>query len=374
MKNLSKITGEKQVGQIFDAEIFTNVFSKMEPEMFEKITQKLVNKNIRRKVFDKSKVLGKYNALIDATRFQKAHYEMFPEMLHETINEKTTYYQAVEEIKLVGNGMAIPMCTEMIRNTDIPKEDEDSGEEKRKQDCEINAMKRILPKLHSYYPRLELRIIGDALYACEPFIEICENYKWEYMTVLQDGSIPTVLDEYRVLVGEEKDNIIYDENEIEIKITQWVNEIDYRGHKLNVLEEITYDKKTKEQTKWIWITNRIITKGNARILVKTAKDRSYIENQGFREQKITSGLELEHVYSKNYKAMQIIYQLIQIAHMILQYIEHTDIVKEGFTKKYGNVRVYARKLYARLILEELSELELEILFNNKIQIRFVYAI
>ena len=37
--------------------------------------------------------------------------------------------------------------------------------------------------------------------------------------------------------------------------------------------------------------------------------KDYIENQGFKEQKVTSGIELEHVYSKNIKAIKVIYTM-----------------------------------------------------------------
>ena len=358
LKNLSKLTGEK-IEKIFDAEIFTDVFSKMEVKDFEDIKYKIINKNIRNKVFDKSKVLGRFNVIIDMTRFQKAHYEVTKEMLHQNNDGVMIWYQAVEEIKMVANNMAISMCSEIVKNTD--------GE--TKQDCEINAMKRLLPKLHGYFSRLEIRILGDGLYACEAFLNICEKYKWEYIVVLKDKKIPTVEAEYERLVGLEKDNIEIEEKEKTIKIMQWVNGIEYKGKKVNVLEEITYNKIRKEQSRWLWITNREITKRNVKILIKTAKERSYIENQGFKEQKKTSGIELEHVYSKNFEAMQIIYQLIQIAHMILQFIEHSDITG-NFRKKYGSVKVFAKKLYATLIYNEITDIELQEVSCCKIQIRF----
>lgn len=43
---------------------------------------------IRNKMYEDSKILGKYNLVLDATRFQKAHYEISPEWLHETKERK----------------------------------------------------------------------------------------------------------------------------------------------------------------------------------------------------------------------------------------------------------------------------------------------
>ena len=93
--------------------------------------------------------------------------------------------------------------------------------------------------------------------------------------------------------------------------------------------------------------------------------RDYIENQGFKEQKVTSGIDLNHVYSKNIKAIKVIYTIIQITHLIMQIIEHSDICVE-FDKKYGSVKVFCRKFYAHLTERHINIEQIQI----KIQIRF----
>ena len=49
---------------------------------------------------------------------------------------------------------------EDIANTD--------GDEK--QDCEVNAAKRLLPKIRKYHPRMNFIWVADSLYATDPFI------------------------------------------------------------------------------------------------------------------------------------------------------------------------------------------------------------
>ena len=104
---------------------------------------------------------------------------------------------------------------------------------------------------------------------------------------------------------------------------------------------------------------------NINKIIYCAKLRDYIENQGFKEQKVTSGIDLEHVYSKDIKAIKVIYTIIQITHLLLQIIEHSDICGE-FNKKYGSVKVFRRKFYAHL-----TEKDIDIkIIRIKIQIRF----
>lgn len=272
------------------------------------------------------------------------------------------------ELKLVANRMAVSIMNEMIKNQDRMKEKEteedviNKSEEEIKQDCELNASKRLIPKLRQTYPRLRVRIIGDSLYASIGLIELCEKENIEYIFVLKDKKIPTLLTEFLTLVTGNRE--IIETNE-KIVLTLWENNIDYKGKKINVIRQITKNKKTEKYSKWMWITNREITRKNLYKIIYCAKLRDYIENQGFREQKITSGIDLEHVYSKDIKAIKVIYTIIQITHLMLQIIEHSDICGD-FKKKYGSVKVFRRKFYAHLT-EQIVNIEL---IQIKIQIRY----
>ena len=370
LENISKIT-EEEIKNIPDAEIYTDVFSRIEKEEMEKFQYKINYNMIRNKIYDNSKILGKYNLVLDATRFQKAHYEISKEWLKETIEGKTTWYLSMLELKLVANNMAISIMNEMIKNEDKKKENETEEEiknksiEEMKQDCELNATKRMLPRLRKIYPRLAIRIIGDSLYPSIGLIEVCEEENMEYIFVLKDKKIPTLLTEFLTIVSMEEGNRELRETKERIVLTLWENNIDYKGKKINVIRQIIKNKETGKCNKWMWITNREITRKNIYKIIYCAKLRDYIENQGFREQKVTSGIDLEHVYSKDIKAIEVIYTIIQITHLLLQIIEHSDICGD-FNKKYGSVKVFRRKFYAHL-----TETDINIeLIQIKIQIRF----
>ena len=87
LENISKITKEK-IKKIPDAEIYTNVFSRIKKEDIERFQYKINYDMIRNKIYEDSKILGKYNLVLDAVRFQKAHYEISPEWLHEENERK----------------------------------------------------------------------------------------------------------------------------------------------------------------------------------------------------------------------------------------------------------------------------------------------
>lgn len=370
LENISKIIKE-DVKKIPDAEIYTEVFSKIEKEEIEKFQYKINYHMLRNKFFEEGKVMGKYNCPLDGTRFQKAHYEISKDWMKETKEGKTIYYLSMLEMKLVAKGMAISLMSEMINNEDkkIGKETEEDvankSEEKIKQDCELNASKRIIKKFREKYPRLPVRIIADSLYPSEGLIRLCEEEKIEYIFVLKDKKIPTILEEFLTIVSmPEGERMIIEQKEKWILI-MWANEIDYKGNKVSIIRQITKDKGSGKESVWMWLTNRKVTQKNVTKIISCAKTRDYIENQGFKEQKVTSGIDLKHVYSKNIKAIRMIYTIIQITHMIIQIIEHSDICGK-FKEEYGSVKVFRRKFYAHL-----TERQINIeLIQIKIQIRF----
>ena len=77
------------------------------------------------------------------------------------------YYHKVLEAKIVlSDNIVISLGTEFIEN---------EKENVSKQDCELNAAKRLLAKIKKDYPRLPICIQGDALYAAEPLMKLCKK-------------------------------------------------------------------------------------------------------------------------------------------------------------------------------------------------------
>ena len=119
-ENIGKIIKE-DINSVPDSEIYTDVFSRIENADLEDFKYKINYKMLRNKIYDDAKILGKYNLVLDGTRFQKAHYQISDEWLNETKEGKTTWYLSMLDLKLVANQMAISILSEMINNEDKKK-------------------------------------------------------------------------------------------------------------------------------------------------------------------------------------------------------------------------------------------------------------
>jgi len=76
---------------------------------------------------------------------------------------------------------------------------------------------------------------ADSLYANQNIMQMCEEYGWKYIITFKEGSIPNVYKEFeslKKLVKGNKKDISKEKVEQEFR---WVNEIEYEGHKVNIV-------------------------------------------------------------------------------------------------------------------------------------------
>lgn len=90
-----------------------------------------------------------------------------------------------------------------------------------------------------------------------------------------------------------------------------------------------------------------------------------IENEGFNAQK-QHGYSLGHLYSENYQALKNHYYLIQIGHMIGQFMEAWERI---WKKTRQSMEQRHRRMLESMKETELKEYQEEL--EKKIQIRFI---
>jgi len=184
------------------------------------------------------------------------------------------------------------------------------------------------------YPRLPICILADGLYPNSTVFDICRKNKWEFIINLKDGCLKSVRTEVALLGVTSIEEVVYRANKTEnihLKF-KFLNEIEYSGHNyswISCTQTITrLSDKEVETKKFVYITS---INQSLKTVFSTADGvrlRWKIENEGFNTQK-NSDYELEHKYSRvSYPAMQNYYQMLQLAHMINQFVEKSaDIVE-----------------------------------------------
>lgn len=96
------------------------------------------------------------------------------------------YEHQVLETKIVFDSFVISLDSEFIDNSDF------SFIDIKKQDCEMNAFKRMAVRTKKNFPKLKFIITADALYASGPFINLCLDNGWNYIFRLKFDKLQTV--------------------------------------------------------------------------------------------------------------------------------------------------------------------------------------
>jgi hypothetical protein len=158
----------------------------LDPTFLRDLIIDLFRHLIRSKALHAAKLFKTFRFTIDATHTVRRHQRHCPTCLTCTHKNGTTdYFHVVVSVLLVTpSGLCIPVLSKAADNPADGNYD--------KQNCEINTAKLIIPELKKLFPQLDVTLIGDALYACEPIIDLCEKNRWSYILSFKDGSLPTL--------------------------------------------------------------------------------------------------------------------------------------------------------------------------------------
>ena len=202
IKNIAQICW-LELEEIPHCDTINDVFENVKIEELEKIRKYMINKMIRNKMLDRYKIRNKYyHIIVDGTGLATSRKKYNKNCLVKNKTDKNgkeykEYSTYVLEAKLVVGEMVFSIGSEFVENEE---------ENVSKQDCEINAFKRLAKKIKEEYQRLKIIIGADALYASKPIINICKENGWKYIIRFKEGKIPTLYNEFKTVVEKENES------------------------------------------------------------------------------------------------------------------------------------------------------------------------
>ena len=331
IRTLSLMSGNQKLEEMPHYDTLNYYLERLSPECLSELRKKMVVSLIRGKQFNKNRLLGKYwRVIFDGTGlfyFKEKHCNnwLCTEKQMPDGKKIKFYYHKVLEAKIVlSDSVVISLGTEFIEN---------EKEDVSKQDCEINAAKRLMAKLKKEYPRLPICMQGDALYTAESIMQLCRDYHWEYLFTQKENR-QRLLDESFEWIkrgdGAEKKSGMCDEK----GNACYANHVEQVAGKKEIMNVIEYEYETEDKegkkhtTRFKWVSSIELTERNIEEMVLAGRDRWKIENEGFNNQK--NGLyRIEHLNSKNSNAMKNHYLLTQISDILMQlYLSWNPYIKE----------------------------------------------
>ncbi len=322
------------------------LLSEMDVSEIENAQLDLVRKLIRNKKFSRQLINGCYPVAMDGTQKLSRDGLWDEECLQRTFNkgesnERTQYYVYVLQANLAfAGGMSIPLMSEFLSYTEG-----DSGNSK--QDSETKAFHRLSARLKEAFPALRIMLLLDGLYAQGPVVEACRRNKWQFMTVLKDGALPSVMKEFEALAGLEPANRHCRNWGNRKQRFRWANDIDYRfgknEKKRGTLHVVECRESWQEigkggsnvvdmSSRHVWISSEPLDRWNLHERCNLgARSRWTVETNFLVEKH--HGYQYEHCHSYDWNAMKGYHYLMQLGHMFNTLARYSsglaEVVKEN---------------------------------------------
>ena len=300
-----------------------------------------------------------------------------PYCLKRTRGNTTWYCHTIVVASLVcPGGFKLPLYVYPIHSQAV-RGKETSSDDVHKQECELSALKMIVPRLRKRFPKLRMCALLDSLFANGPTLDLLESNRFSYAIVRKKGSMPSVgkdcdgllkLPGYENSHSVERNSTSPNGEKMYRKMT-YFNKIDYQEKKINLLRfyEVTKSPKGKERVVyWEWIVSWKVTKRNGLHSAERGRLRWHeedlfntVENRGY---------AIEHDYSRDYHAQKVWVLLIMIALFINECFAHTRTMM----KRRKNLSI---KAFLKNIFSELRYLPFEAIFTASVlqrRIQFRY--
>jgi hypothetical protein len=191
--------------------------------------------------------------------------------------------------------------------------------------------------LKECFAHFKILVLLGGLYPNGPLIERCRHYHWDFMMVLQDGSLPSVWEEVHGLEQIERQNR-FDQNWGDRRQRfHWVNGIEYHygknSRKRQLLHVVICEESWKQvdsasaqivekTSRHAWISAQPLTRENVHLRCNLgARHRWGIESNFLVEKH--QGYQYEHSFSSDWNAMKGYHHLMRLGHFINVLVQHS---------------------------------------------------
>ena len=317
-ENLQRIYG---IDSLPGDTAFREILDEVDPQELQRLFELPMNVLREEKVFEQRQVLGKYTAVsVDGTGHYCSGKKQCPQcMIKNHRNGKQTFYHQLLGAVAVHpeQSTVFPIACEAIVKQDGST----------KNDCELNASKRIIPQIRQMLPVEQIVGIFDALYINGPHIKALAEENIRYIIGSKGQTYVDI--QVERLKRESKMQTLQWEANGNICTVYFTNNLILNGQHPDILtnyfEYSEVEKKTNKQVFFsTWITDIEITEENIEELVKVARARWKIENETFNTLK-NQGYHFGRNYGHGKKYLATNFALLTfLAFLTDQIAQHLD--------------------------------------------------
>lgn len=259
-----------------------------------------------------------YTVVLDGSEYFHSTQIHCPGCLRRTSENGTVHYSHImvgATLVRAGSHVVLPLDVEEVHNTD--------GE--TKQDCEINAGKRLMARFRQEHRQMKAIISGDDLDAHEPFVQQLKQSRFPFVVVAKPDSHQELFEWVEMLEragGSEHDHWhegpaskrrffqyrIVRQVPLSAALTTWVTFVEV--WETNKTGQVVYHNS--------WITDLDVDRDHVAVIMAIGRSIGKIENEQFNVHK-NHGYELEHNYGHGQRTLSMVFYLLNL----LAFVAHT---------------------------------------------------
>ncbi len=193
-----------------------------------------------------------------------------------------------------------------------------------KNDCELNASKRLLPAIREDFPKLKMLIVEDALSANAPHIRLLEDLSFSYILVAKPSNNTYLFEK----IQENKDNGTLQQFETvdedgTKRVYNYINNIALNASNpdllVNFLEYWEF-KGEKQVYHNSWITDVELLQDNVYFVMRGGRSRWKIENETFNTLK-NQGYNLKHNYGHGKQHLSTLLAVLMMLQFLIDQVQ-----------------------------------------------------
>lgn len=331
--NLSTVFGVQQIPS--DSRL-REILDQNSWEPLRSVFREHMRRMQRSKVLESYQYLGgQYLVTLDGTEYFRSENVDCPGCLRRKHKDgRVEHYHQILQPAVVRPGLrqVLPLAPEFIRRQDG----------RSKQDCETNAGKRAIRRIRQEYRQLAIIIVGDGLYSTMPFVRDLAELRLSYLLVAKPDDHKSLYQDIEGLRrGGRLDRLEIPGSQGQRYLYEWVNEValvaDAKSPVVNFVQLTIFDAKGEQTFRCAWVSDLPLSRENIAEVVRGARARWKIENEGFNTLK-NQGYHLEHNFGHGEQylseALFLLNLLAFLFHQIFQLVDELyQKARAGFSAR-----------------------------------------
>jgi hypothetical protein len=220
-----------------------------------------------------------------------------------------------------------------------------------KNDHELCAAKRLIPRIALHLGTRNALIGGDALYSNAPFIRLIQEFHFNFLLNIKEGNQSAPFIQFEALSKESKTTCVFKKDKKFSYGYEFANQLflnkENQDIKINFLKLTLTELKTGHTITFCWITDILIDETNCVCLAKIGRTRWKIENETFNTLK-NQTYDFEHNFghgqsflAQNFAQLMLLaFSFDQINYWLDERARRAKTACKSFKKLYADIRKF----------------------------------